>query len=316
MQVNILMTGGSGFLGRHLLSELDPQIDVQLLQRNQSSDLPYKTYKANLDDKSDYSEALANKDIVIHMAARVHVMSEDKQDALSAYRVVNSLGTLALAKQAIKAGVKRFIFISSIKVNGERTLTKAFTSKDIHAPEDYYGASKSEAEKALIEVAKNSPMEVVVIRPPLIYGPSVKGNFASILKAVDKQIPLPFASLRSNKRSLVYVGNLTSLIIECLDNPNAANEVFLVCDDQSVSTNSLVEIIGQSLAIKPRIFKLPPFALKLLGLVLGRKEQVSRLLESLEVNDDATREKLNWQPPFSMQEGMQATVNRYKENIS
>jgi nucleoside-diphosphate-sugar epimerase len=243
--INLLITGYSGFVGRHFLNEINNLYNIKLLGRTKGSQ-SLEHYKANIDAISDYSDALKDVDIVIHMAARVHVMNENSSDPLSDFRAVNTAGTVNLAKQAADAGVKRFIFISTIKVNGESTSNSTpFLSSDNPNPEDHYGISKYEAETELIALGKERDLEIVIIRPPLIYGEGVKANFALLFKFVGKRIPLPLRAIKNNKRSLVSVYNLVELIKVCIDHSKAANEIFLVSDDNDISTSDMVALMAR-----------------------------------------------------------------------
>ncbi|MGL4748058.1 MAG: NAD-dependent epimerase/dehydratase family protein, partial [Shewanella sp.] len=240
----VLLTGATGFVGSTLLARLKKQSEIQVVvtTRKDTPETDVNTiFVGDVDGATDFSVALRDTDTVIHCAARAHIMSDDVPDALSEYRRVNVAGTLNLAQQAVKYGVKRFIFISSIKVNGESTTSKPkFTAFDIPAPLDAYGQSKMEAEQALFELSRETSMEVVIIRPTLVYGPAVKANFASLFGIVLKGIPLPFACICNNKRSLVSVTNLVDLIVTCIEHPKAANQTFLVSDDHDVSTSEMV----------------------------------------------------------------------------
>ena len=251
-----------------------------------------------------WSEALADVSVVIHLAARVHVMNETAIDALSAYRKVNVEGTLNLAKQAAKADVKRFIFISSIKVNGEHSdLDKPFTEEDVANPQDAYSLSKYEAEQGLLLIAEQTGMEVVIIRPPLIYGPGVKANFASMLHFVKRGIPLPFGFI-NNKRSVVYLGNLISLIIRCIDHPEAANQVFLVSDGEDLSTTQLLTGCAKALGVKARLLPVPQKLIEFFANLLGKQDMAQRLCGNLQVDISKARHLLNWTPPVSVADGL------------
>ncbi|GHZ42263.1 glycosyltransferase [Vibrio cholerae] len=219
---------------------------------------------------------------------------------------------LNLAKQAIKKGVKRFIFISSIKVNGESSqLNKPFTSSDLHASQDDYGLSKAEAELQLQEVAKDSGMDVVIIRPTLVYGPGVKANFSSLMNLVSKGIPLPFSCITNNKRSLVSVDNLVDLVITCIDHPKAANQVFLVSDDHDVSTSEMVREMAIALGKPTWQLPVPIWCYKLAGKLFNKSDVVDRLIGSLQVDISHTKETLDWAPPQTLQEGFKKTAEAF-----
>jgi nucleoside-diphosphate-sugar epimerase len=251
--------------------------------------------------------------VVVHAAARVHVMNEIASDALAEFRKVNVEGTLRLAKRAAESGVKRFIFISSIKVNGESTLPgKPFKADDTPAPVDPYGISKHEAEQALRQLARETGMEVVIIRPPLVYGPGVKANFLSMLRWLNKGIPLPLGAIR-NQRSLVAIGNLVDLIITCIDHPAAANQTFLVSDGQDLSTTQLLRRLGNALGKKARLLPLPEWLLVAAAAVLRKQSVAQRICGSLQVDISKNRELLGWMPPINMDEAMRQTAGDYQD---
>lgn len=255
---------------------------------------------------------LKNTTVVVHCAARAHVMDDKEAEPLTLYREVNTAGTVNLAKQAIDSGVKRFIFISSIKVNGEGTLVGCpFKTEDNHAPEDDYGLSKSEAEKQLVALAKDSSMEVVIIRPTIVYGPGVKANFASLMRLVSKGIPLPFGSITQNKRSLVSINNLVDLIVTCIDHPKAANQVFLVSDDHDVSTAEMVRELAIALDKPTWQLPVPIWCYKLFGKLFGKSDIVDRLTGTLQVDISHTKETLGWKPPQTLQEGFKQTAQAF-----
>jgi nucleoside-diphosphate-sugar epimerase len=249
--------------------------------------------------------------VVIHAAARVHVMNETAVDALTEFRKVNVEGTLRLARRAAESGVKRFIFISSIKVNGESTvLGKPFKANDFPAPADPYGVSKYEAEEALKQLSLDTGMEVVIIRPPLVYGPGVKANFLSMMRWLNKGIPLPLGAIR-NRRSLVAIGNLVDLIVTCIDHPAAANQVFLVSDGEDLSTSQLLNRLSRAFGRRARLLPVPEWLLKLVASMFGMQAVAQRLCGSLQVDIDKNRELLGWLPPVSVDRAMRQTVNHY-----
>ncbi|EHY9867073.1 SDR family oxidoreductase [Vibrio vulnificus] len=313
--MNILLTGASGFIGSKLLEEL-PANNILILGRDNPKGLPSeKFFKLEIDNDTDYSVALSGVGVVVHLAARVHVMNDAVSNPLEEYREVNTRGTVNLARQAASAGVKRFVFVSSIKVNGEGTSQdRPFTSADLHAPEDDYGLSKSEAEQQLFEIAKEAGMEVVVIRPTLVYGPGVKANFAALMNLVSKGIPLPFGCITKNKRSLVSVDNLVDLIITCLDHPKAANQVFLVSDDHDVSTSEMVRHMALALDKPTWQLPLPVWCYNLAGKLFNKSDVVDRLTGSLQVDITHTKETLGWTPPQSLQEGFKQTAEAFLQS--
>ena len=307
MSANILLTGATGFLGRRLVKALQAKSDVRLtisLRRTVEIDAAQIIEVQGLDGNTDWSYALAYQQLVIHAAARTHIIKDKVIDPLLEYRRVNVDGTINLARQAAAAGVNRFIYISSIKVNGEQTeFTKPFTADDVPAPEDDYGISKAEAEVALQQVADETGMEVVIIRPPLVYGPGVKGNFANLIKVVQTGIPLPLGNVH-NQRSLVAIDNLVDLIITCVDHPAAANNVFLAGDGQSLSTTELLQGIAAALGKPSRLIPLPQSLLMFGATLLGKRTVAQRLLGSLQVDISKARDVLGWEPPISVQEGL------------
>jgi nucleoside-diphosphate-sugar epimerase len=299
----ILLTGGSGFLGTALLKH--PAFsDVLVIGRN-----PPKTkgrfLTRHLDSSSDYADVLSEIDIVVHVAAKAHVMYETSNNPLLDYQNINTLATLNLAKQAVKAGVKRFIFLSSIKVLGEKTKQGCpFNSDDPFNPQDPYGLSKAEAEIGLQQLAKESNMELVVIRPPLVYGEGVKGNFAKLLKLTALRIPLPLGSIK-NKRSLVGVGNLVDLICTCLEHEKAKNQTFLISDDHDFSTPDLLAMISKSGRYKSRLFKVPTRLISTIFLCMGKSSIYERLNGTMQVDITRTKAMLNWTPPYTPEECME-----------
>lgn len=308
----ILLTGASGFVGRALSLRLI-ELGVKLICAvREPFSLPDAQMEVILDinEKTDWSRCLAGIDTVIHVAARVHVMQEVSGDPLAEFRRVNGAGTLNLAKQAVESGVKRFIFLSSIKVNGEETINGVkLTEKDIPNPQDAYGVSKYEAELGLFQIAKDTGLEVIIIRPPLVYGPDVKANFASMLRWVYSWVPLPFGAVK-NKRSFVYLGNLISLIICCIEHPDAANEIFFVSDGDDLSISELLNACAKALGKRSLLFSVPPVVLMLLASMFGKRATAQRLLGSLQVDISKSKERLGWIPPISVNDGLKETVRR------
>lgn len=302
--MNILMTGASGFVGAKLLERLDSSL-VKVLGRSLPLNFPQSHfYQLDIGKSTNYTEALYGVDTVVHLAARVHVMKDTAVMPLEEYREVNTHGTINLAQQAVRAGVKRFIFVSSIKVLGESTrLNSPFTHDDDHSPEDDYGLSKSEAEIELFKLSEDTDMEIVVIRPTLVYGPGVKANFASLLNLVSQGIPLPFGCITDNRRSLVSVTNLVDLIITCIDHPKAADQTFLVSDDNDVSTSDMVALMAKALDKSQWQIPVPKWCYRLMGKLIGKQAMVDRLLGSLQVDISHTKETLDWTPPQSLEEG-------------
>jgi nucleoside-diphosphate-sugar epimerase len=258
----------------------------------------------NLGEKQDWSAALASVQVVVHTAARVHVMRDTTSDPLDAFRQTNVVGTLDLARQAAAAGIKRFIFISSVKVSGEQTaLGHAFLEDDVPAPQDPYGISKMEAEQGLRAIALRTGMEVVIVRPPLVYGPGVKANFASLMRAVKNGVPLPLGAIQ-NKRSLIGIDNLVDFLITCVDHPLAANETFLVSDGHDVSVPELVRGLAGVMGVKAHLLPIPVSVLQFGAALLGKRDAVNRLCENLQVDIDKARKLLAWTPSISISEGL------------
>ncbi|GIC05825.1 UDP-glucose 4-epimerase family protein [Vibrio cholerae] len=315
MPKSILLTGSTGFVGTNLVKSLTLKSDyiVKSAVRhavNQDDGLLFEV--GDINASTDFELPLKNTTVVVHCAARAHVMDDKEAEPLALYREVNTAGTVNLAKQAIDSGVKRFIFISSIKVNGEGTLVGCpFKTEDNHAPEDDYGLSKSEAEKQLVALAKDSSMEVVIIRPTIVYGPGVKANFASLMRLVSKGIPLPFGSITQNKRSLVSINNLVDLIVTCIDHPKAANQVFLVSDDHDVSTAEMVRELAIALDKPTWQLPVPIWCYKLFGKLFGKSDIVDRLTGTLQVDISHTKETLGWKPPQTLQEGFKQTAQAF-----
>jgi len=304
---NVLVTGASGFVGGQLLKRLAYRKGNQAMGTVRSASRVIEAGMVavgDIDQHTDWSAALKNPQVVVHTAARAHIMNDQATEPLAAFREVNVAGTLNLARQAAAAGVRRFVFISSIKVNGEQTAPgRPFTCDDTPTPEDPYGISKLEAEQGLQQIALETGMEVVIIRPPLVYGPDVKGNFASMIKLVEKGLPLPFGAI-DNRRSLVGLDNLVDLIITCIDHPNAANQVFLVSDGEDLSTSGLLRRVAKAMGRPSRLISVPVGLLHLGATVLGKKAVGQRLLGSLQVDISSTRERLDWTPPVSVDEGL------------
>jgi nucleoside-diphosphate-sugar epimerase len=263
------------------------------------------TTNAQLTNAKAPSPWLINCDAVVHLGARVHVMRESSKDPLELYREVNVRSTASLAGAAAAAGVKRFVFVSSVKVMGETTDPgRAFLHDDAPRPDDPYGISKREAEDALRNVARETGMEVVIVRPPLVYGPGVKANFAALMRAVQRGLPIPLGAVTTNRRSLVALDNLVDLLITCIDHPAAANQTFLVSDGEDLSTTDLLRRMARAMNVPARLLPVPPALLKLGAGLMGKGDMAQRLLGSLQVDITHTRETLGWAPPISVDEGL------------
>ncbi|WP_350594466.1 MULTISPECIES: SDR family oxidoreductase [unclassified Pseudoalteromonas] len=310
MILNIAMTGATGFLGSHLMESLNKE-KLTIIGRNPPPFFKGDFQYLDISEQLNVPLNLANVDVVIHCAARVHIMNEAASDPLTEFRTVNTLGTINLAKQAAQAGVKRFIFLSSIKVNGESTSGKdPFTASVNSAAEDPYGISKAEAEQQLLELSKHTGMEVVIIRPPLVYGEGVKANFASLMRFVDKGLPLPFRAITSNKRSLVSVYNLVDLIKVCIEHRKAANQVFLASDDYDLSTAEMVALMAKVQDKKNLALPIPVWCFKLAGKLFNKNDIIDRLTGSLQLDISHTKSTLGWTPPYSVDYGFKLAAKK------
>lgn len=308
MSEKILVTGASGFLGRALIDGLcQRHWPVKAVFRNFlfTHRVNEQIVMGEIDDRTDWSSALGNVQVVVHLAARVHVMRDKAVDPLNEFRKVNVLATVSLARQAAKSGVKRFVFLSSVKVNGEFTENgRPFTADDIPAPADPYGISKLEAEQLLRQVAAETGMELVIIRPPLVYGPGVKANFESMMRWLARGVPLPLAAVTENRRSLVALENLVDLIVTCLNHPAAANQTLLVSDGEDLSTADLLKRTGSALGHPARLFYMPSSVLSFGAFLLNRPGIYHRVCGSLQLDITKTCQLLGWSPPVSVDEGL------------
>jgi nucleoside-diphosphate-sugar epimerase len=314
-----LVTGGSGFLGQALINRLVqlPDCTVVAPLRTQPATLSAGVRSlplSGLNATNDWKAALTDVDVVIHAAARVHVMNEVAFDPLAAFREVNVEATLNLARQAAACGVKRFIFISSIKVNGEGTPPGiAYCADDEPAPIDPYGISKLEAEQGLKALAANTGMEVVIIRPVLVYGPGVKANFLSMMRWLYRGVPLPFGSVH-NRRSLVALDNLVDLIVTCCHHPAAANQVFLASDDEDVSTTQLLSKLAAALGKPARLLPVPSGLMSGVAALLGQRALADRILGSLQVDISKNRKLLGWIPPVTLDQALAQTAQHFLDS--
>ncbi|MFM9912804.1 MAG: UDP-glucose 4-epimerase family protein [Methylophilaceae bacterium] len=319
--MKVLVTGASGFVGRALCAKLlisgHQVVAAQRTAANTSTAIEW-VVTGDLGDPGDLGEnkvwqqALRNVDVVIHLSARVHVMHEHAEDSLKEFRCVNVAGTEHLARLCARNSVKRFIYLSSIKVNGEATSADIkFSEGDVPAPEDAYAISKLEAEQALHVIAAETGLEVVIVRPPLVYGAGVKGNFAQLLKTIAKGIPLPLASVR-NLRSLIYVENLVDVLGLCAIHPAAAGQTYLVNDGEDVSISDLLRLLGEAMEHSAHLFPCPVVLLKMAAYVGGKTKQVERVLGTLQVDSNKIRRELGWLPPFTLKQGLRATADWYR----
>lgn len=309
-----LVTGANGFVGRVLCQNLIDKGHQVRASVRASATIPSGVeifVVPVIGPDTDWSGALENVDVVVHLAARVHMMQDLVTDPLTEFMKVNTYGTLNLAQQAVKQGIKRFIYVSSIKVNGEFTPPdQSMTELDIPGPQDPYGISKWQAEQGLHKISQETGMGIVILRPPLIYGPNVKANFYSLLKLTDKSVPLPLGSI-TNSRSMIYVGNLVDALIQCATHPKAAGQTYLVSDGKEVSTPELVSLIADAMKMPSRIFHFPISLMRLGATLLGRTSMVNRLTQSLVVDSSKIRNDLSWTPPYTMSQGIQETANWY-----
>ena len=308
----ILVTGATGFVGSALVARLAREgVETRACVRRNDAFMPDGVHTVQLGDltaNTDWSCALTGVGVIVHAAARVHVMDDTATDPLTEFRRINVQGTLNLARQAVAAGVLRFVFISSIKVNGEATeLGSPFSADDMPAPLDPYGVSKMEAEQGLREIASQSGMEVVIIRPPLVYGPGVKANFSALMRAVQRGWPLPLGAVH-NRRSLVALDNLVDFIVTCLSHPQAANQTFLVSDGHDLSTTELVRGLARPAGVTARLVPMPVWALRAGAALLGKGDAVQRLCGNLQVDISKARSLLGWVPPVSVDEGLLRAV--------
>jgi nucleoside-diphosphate-sugar epimerase len=306
-----LLTGANGFVGKALCDELMRR--GHLVRAATRSAMPARAAAEQVlvgavDGATPWLAALREVDVVIHLAARVHVMHDSAADPLAAFRQVNTQGTLNLARQAATAGVKRFVYISSVKVNGEHTeFGYVFTEADAPNPQDAYGQSKHEAEQGLLDIAAQTSMEIVIIRPPLVYGPGVKANFAALMRAVQRGWPLPLGAVH-NQRSLVALDNLVDFIIACVTHPQAANQTFLVSDGQDLSTTELIRKMAQAAGVSARLLPVPVWALQAGAKLLGKGDAVQRLCGNLQVDISKARTLLGWVPPVSVEDGLRRAM--------
>ncbi|MDA9559841.1 NAD-dependent epimerase/dehydratase family protein [Porticoccaceae bacterium] len=302
----VLVTGSSGFIGSHVVSEFI-NLGYEVVGVSRSEQASSHVIR-DISGDTDWSDVLEDIDIIIHCAAAVHQI-ELSENVLNSYRQLNVDGTLNLAEQA-KATVKRFIFLSTVKVNGEETFSSNFFTDDRPNPLDPYGISKERAEAGLREIAKSSKMEIVIIRPPLVYGPNPKGNLEKLAKYLDSKMPLPFGLVTSNSRSLLYIGNLVDFIYICAVHKAAVNETFLISDDSDLATASIISLIGKALDVRPILLPVPVFVLKILFKALGKKEYGSRLLGNLCVDVTKNKQLLDWKPKYSVEEGFHRSFKK------
>ncbi|MES2755856.1 MAG: SDR family oxidoreductase [Pseudomonadota bacterium] len=313
MSKSVLLTGANGFVGRQVaktLLEREFQLTCALRQPGMAITGAREAIVGNIDGATDWSACLAGVDVVIHVAARVHVMDETSGDPLSEFRKVNVEGSLNLARQAVAAGVKRLVYVSSIKVNGEATTGTAYTAFDVPAPLDPYGQSKLEAEVALLALSRESSLEVVIVRPPLVYGPGVRANFQRLMQLVKSGVPLPLGAI-ANRRSMVALENLADLLVLCASHRAAPGNVFLVSDGQDVSISELLRLLASGMGKRARLISVPAALIAASARLLGKSAVADRLLGSLQVDIAHTRETLGWAPVISVREAVQSTARSF-----
>lgn len=309
-KVNIFITGANGFVGKALCEELlSRKFHVRAVVRSAEKQKQliekFREIECGVQEnfhKTDWLPFLEGIDTIVHLASRVHVMNEQLENPLNEYRRINVNLTEQLAEAAIKAGVKRFVYISSVKVNGEVTTeNQKFKESDIPCPQDFYAQSKLETEQALQKIAANSDLEIVILRPPLIYGEGVKANFLKLIQTINKGWPLPLGAIH-NQRSLIYVKNFADAIIACIQNEKAKGQIYLVSDNEDVSTPELIQKLAVAMNKPARLISIKPSWLKFVGKITGKQEAVQRLLSSLQIETSKIRDELGWIPAYTMEE--------------
>lgn len=309
------VTGANGFVGRALCAEAVKRGKAVRGITRTPCILPpgvENVVVGNVDGDTRWADALAGCDVIVHLAARVHIMHDKSRDPLAEFRRINTQGTVRLAQSAVDAGVRRLVNVSSIGVNGSSTVgNKVFTDQDKPDPHNPYSLSKWEAEQALQGIQQLGSIEIITVRPPLIYGPGVGGNFLRLLGAVHRGIPLPLWATK-NSRDLLYVGNLSDFLIVCAYHPSASGHTYMVSDGTPVSTNVLLRGLAVALDVRSRLFPVPPYLLHAVGMMTGYTAEFERLLSSLRVDSSKVQRELGWFPPFSLQQGLQATADWYR----
>ena len=316
----VLVTGASGFVGQAVCRKLAERSDFAVrgaVRGQYAANAAHCVRVGDLGAETDWSEALDAVDSVIHTAARVHILDDSAADPLAEFRRVNVEGTLALARQCVNRGVRRFVYLSSIKVNGEETARgKPYLFDDAPNPLDAYGISKLEAEEGLQQIAADHGLELVIIRPPLVYGPGVRANFRAMMAAIYRRLPLPLGRVIGNRRSLVSLENLSDLIMTCVDHSGAPGRVFLASDGEDLSTAALLRRLGDAMGRSAILLPVPPKMLELAAAAIGRRAIARRLLGSLQVDVGATRKALDWTPPFSVDEGLELAARHFVQEQS
>lgn len=309
--MKVLVTGASGFVGQKICQRLITdgfEVVAAIRSNSQKTIFPPTVETKKIDtinSCTDWSNALYDVDVVMHLAARVHVMKETASDPLKEYLITNADGTQNLALQAQKSGVKKFIFLSTIGVNGDSSGNKSFTEFDNPAPHNAYSVSKKVAEEKLIIIAKSRAMEIVIIRAPLVYGKGNRGNFLNLVRAVKKGIPLPLNNLK-NRKNFIYVGNLVDALVTCINHPKARG-IYLVSDNEEISTPELIRKVSSKIEHPVRLFSFPTSLIKFAAFITGNSLNFERLANSLTVDSSKIRYELDWTPPYTMEKGLEET---------
>lgn len=315
----ILVTGANGFVGQGLCAELARRgVAVRAAVREHGGGTMLARDVVAVGDlcrEVDWSPALRGVDTVVHLAARVHVMNDRAKDPLEEFRLVNVNATTRLARNLVACGVRRIVYVSSIKVNGDSTRDKPFRPDDPPNPQDAYGLSKLEAEQALWRISNETGLEVVVVRPPLVYGPAVKGNFLRLLKLVQRRIPLPIGAIE-NRRSMIYSGNFAHALVACAIDANAAGKTYVVSDGEDLSTPELTRRLARAVGTSARLVPVPAVILRVAGALAGRTDEIDRVIGSLVVDGSRIRSELRWRPPYSMNDGLAETAKWFSSTTS
>lgn len=313
-----MVTGANGFVGSEFLAEISRRRHngCGFVARSAVRTMAYSSppkgdcfVVGEIDAKTNWLPALSGVAVVVHLAARAHVLTDEAKNPLTVFRETNVDGTMNLAKQALQVGIRRFIFVSSIGVNGNRTTGHEFKERDEPNPQGPYAITKMEAEVALRSLFAGSQTQLVIVRPPLVYGPNAPGNFGRLLKLSSSGLPLPLAGVH-NKRSLLALGNLVDFLILCVDHPAAAHQTFLVSDGQDLSTPYLIQSLATAMGKRVRLFFIPVWMLKAGAIVLGKRNVVDRLCDDLQIDISKARQLLDWSPPISVQEGVRRAVQK------
>jgi nucleoside-diphosphate-sugar epimerase len=309
--VNVLVTGANGYIGRAVVNRLmseQKHIPVAAVRSMKIADKSQCLYveTGDLSADNDWSEILKDIDVIIHTAGIAHTKDCYNKKYLKRILEVNTEATLSLARQAVKAGVRRFIFISSMGVYGNPN-NMAIKNCDIPNPVEPYAISKFKAENGLRDISKSSRLELTILRPPMVYGPSSPGNLSKLVKLIERKIPLPLASVK-NRRSFIFIGNLTDIIVKCVDSPNVIGKTYIVCDNEAISTPELIRKLSSELGVAPMLFAFPPGILKLISQIFGVQRQISSLIDSFEIDCKTIGKDLEWTPPFTISQGLHITI--------